>query len=731
MNASTRLHKRMSRLSVATRLVAVLAAFGGALCAVPVAAAGPLAEVRMSIDEDPIVLRLASSLGYLDKEGIRILPVDLEKIAKADYLMQEPLIKGRIDASYHWFNHTIFGARHNLPVKAVMLINDAPGMTVMVANRVKDRIRSAADFKGISVADGAQYGTKAVITGYLAKRAGVAPGSLTPVMVKSEGRLDAVLQGLKQGTVDVMTFQEPVTSALLESNMVTTLYDLNSRQTTTEALGAAFPAQSLLMSPQYIEAHPDTVQHLVNALVRAMRFVNTHTAEEIAEKLPADYFEGKDRLAQVKFIRNTLPTYAKGDYSFSAPAVRLVVDAIEASDFDSSEEGRWRATGENSHVSVDQLYDNRFVLKAMKETLSAIPESASSAAESHDFDLTGLPPYEWVPSPEDKLSSHCHGAVCEGVWGVIRIHGTELTQHLVHLWQDNFLKLHPNIRFGDYFVPNGFSGLTADTADINVIGHTAWRSDLKAFEEVHGYPPLEIMFATGGFDRGKGNSPGVVFFVNRDNPISGLSLAQLDGIFGAERSGGWKGTTWSTKAARSAGDNIRTWGELGLTGEWSDRPIRIYGLDATLSNWSDLIQRVVFNGGDKWNPAMREMVRGGSKASSDAQIVSAVANDRYGIGFNLMRVVEKEPKVKPLAIAATGTGPYIAPTEETMYRRTYPLSNAVYIYINRPPGQPISSRLREFLSYVLSRQGQQAVVDDGLFLPLNPEAAREQREKLR
>ena len=349
---------------------------------------------------------------------------------------------------------------------------------------------------------------------------------------------------------------------------------------------------------------------------------------------------------------------------------------------------------------------------------------------SKEFDLSGLPPYKWAPSEEDKLAKHCHGAVCEGVWGVIRIHGTELTQHLVHLWQDSFLKLHPNIRFGDYFVPSGFSGLIADTADINVMGHTAWRSDLKAFEEVYGYDPLEIMFATGGFNLGKGNSPGVIFFVNKDNPVSGLSLRQLDGIFGAERSGGWKGATWSIEAARSAKDNIRTWGQLGLTGEWADKPIRIYGIDATLSNWSDLIQRVVFKGGDKWNPAMKEMVRGGSKAPSDVQIVSSVANDKYGIGFNLMRVVEKEPKVKPLAIAAVESGPYIAPIRETMYRRTYPLSNAVYIYINHVPGKPISPRLKEFLTYILSREGQQDVVDDGMYLPLNPEAAREQQEKL-
>jgi len=357
-------------------------------------------------------------------------------------------------------------------------------------------------------------------------------------------------------------------------------------------------------------------------------------------------------------------------------------------------------------------------------------ELLATHAFADDFDLDSLASYKWVPGPEYERGKHCHNDVCDGEWGVIRIHGTELTQHLVHLWQDEFLKLHPNIRFGDYFVPSGFSGLTAGTADINVMGHSAWRSDLKAFEEVYGYPPFEIMFATGGFNLGKGNTPGVIVFVNKENPISGLTLKQLDGIFGAERSGGWKGSTWSTEAARSAKENIRTWGQLGLTGEWANQPIHLYGIDATLSNWSDLIQRVVFKGGDKWNPALKEMVRGGSKAPADVQIVSAVANDKYAIGFNLMRVVEKEPKVKALTIAASEGGPFIPPTRETMYRRTYPLSNAVYIYINRAPGKPISPRVKEFLTYILSRQGQKSVVDDGMYLPLNPEAAREQREKL-
>ena len=350
------------------------------------------------------------------------------------------------------------------------------------------------------------------------------------------------------------------------------------------------------------------------------------------------------------------------------------------------------------------------------------------AAHGQGYDLKSLPVY----TPEEVQDpAHCHGAICHGVWGVIRISGTELTQHLIHLWEDNFLKRNPNIRFGDYFVPSGFAGLATGTADICVIGHAAWRSDLMSFEEVFGYPPLEIMFSTGGFDERKGNTPGVIIFVNRNNPIIGLTLRQVDGIFGAERTGGWKGTKWSTDSARGAAQDIRSWGQLGLKGVWANRRIHVYGLDHTLSNWSELIQSVAFRGGDKWNPAMKEFVRGGTEVPADVQLVNAVARDRYAIGFDLMRVIEKNPAVKPLALSVGEGKPYVQATRETMYRRSYPLSNAVYIYINRPPGKPISPRLKEFLTYILSRQGQQDVVNDGMFIPLNPQIDREQREKLK
>jgi phosphate transport system substrate-binding protein len=188
---------------------------------------------------------------------------------------------------------------------------------------------------------------------------------------------------------------------------------------------------------------------------------------------------------------------------------------------------------------------------------------AATCAYPQEFDLSKLPSYKLS---RNDPTSHCHNDKCNGEWGVIRIHGIELNQALIGRWQNGFLKLHPNIRFSDYFVPNGFAGLTVGTHDLSVIGHSVWRSDFKAFQGIYGYAPLELMFATGGFNKRTGNTPAPIFIVNQANPISKLSL-ELDEIFGAERTGGWTPDyVWSTATARSSGKNIRTWGAVrGIT----------------------------------------------------------------------------------------------------------------------------------------------------------------------
>jgi len=344
----------------------VLAFPAGAFATPPAPGARSLVDVKMSLNET-LLPALAENLGYFQQEGLHITIVDPEQFEPHDFLIQEPLNKGQIDAAYHWFHHALFGARHNFPVKAVAMLNDAPGVQVMVANREKDHIRSAKDFSGKRVAQGAGYSTKSVVMNYLALQSGLPPHSCTTVMQESAGREEAVLNALRSGQVDLMVFLEPMTSTLLRTHMVTPLYDLTSREKTERVFGAPWPAQSILIAPRFIDQHPETVQHLVNAWVRAMRFVNSHTAEQIIDRLPASYFEKRDRKAETEKLRNTMSTFARGDFSFPPAGVKLVMESAMASDFDDSDEGRWRRSVDNPHVDPGQLYTNRFVQRAMKD----------------------------------------------------------------------------------------------------------------------------------------------------------------------------------------------------------------------------------------------------------------------------------------------------------------------------------------------------------------------------
>ena len=349
-------HRFLSRAALAAVLSAMLPASG---------LAAPT-KLRLSVI-DPLLTELSTSLGYFEREGLEVQLVKVETVSPEDYLMQEPLVHGRLDASYHWFHHVVFGNRHNLPLKAVLKVCDSPGMKVLVANRLKDQVRGPADFKGRSVAEGAGYATKSTLMNLMAHQAGLPAGSYTPVNQEVEGRLDHILQGLKDGRVDVMAFMEPTTSALVASNQTTVLFDLTNRAGTVQALGDEWPAQCVFLSDAFIAAHPDTVQHLVNAYVRTLRFVNAHTAGQIAEKLPAAWFAGKDRAAEVARIGKFITNVAQGNYAFTASSAALVLDTMLHSKFDESEEGKFRRTGGNERVTVASLYDNRFVEKAMKE----------------------------------------------------------------------------------------------------------------------------------------------------------------------------------------------------------------------------------------------------------------------------------------------------------------------------------------------------------------------------
>jgi phosphate transport system substrate-binding protein len=334
------------------------------------------------------------------------------------------------------------------------------------------------------------------------------------------------------------------------------------------------------------------------------------------------------------------------------------------------------------------------------------------------FDLSGLPDY--VPEQE--------------VTGTIRLWGNNYIEdsNLGDDWEQGFRKFHPNVRFDRSGLKSGLvatAGLVAGVADI-VGNRRITFAELESFERMFNYDPLQITMAMGSY-----NVPGWMttfcIVVHQDNPLTKLTLRQLDGIFGTARDGGWEGTTWHPEAGRSAKENIRTWGQLGLTGEWADKPINVYGLNLRYNN-CDMFEHVVFHGGDKWNEGLREYANyakpDGTLAIAATELAKDLGHDRYGIGWS--GIQNLTPQTKALAIAATDGGPYVPLTIENVQNRSYPLAFEMFFYINRPPGQPLDPKVKEFLRYVLSRQGQEAVQRDGKYLPLTAGVVREQLKKL-
>jgi phosphate transport system substrate-binding protein len=349
--------------------------------------------------------------------------------------------------------------------------------------------------------------------------------------------------------------------------------------------------------------------------------------------------------------------------------------------------------------------------------------SAAGAAEFKPatYDLSALPQYK----PEQMAL------------GVVRIYGTPL-ESLVGQWAYAFRAKQGHVRLKAYLIntSQAFAGLLTGQADIGLMGHRTWHTSLMGFHRAFGHDPLEIRFATGSYDDPEGSTPGLMFIVHKSNPLRGLTLQQIDGIFGAQRTGGWDGTKWSTAAARGPEGNIRTWGQLGLTGEWADKPIHVHGSDVTLSNWADLIEREAFKGGKKWNPALIEGPRAdiGLKAhgkTRDQEIIEGVQDDPLAIGFMFQRVINATGSdVRVLPLAANVGGPYITPSPQTFFDGSYPMHNGAYLYLNRVPGKPMSVRDKEFVRFVLSREGQQIVADSRIFIPLSAAQAQAELKKL-
>jgi len=377
-------------------------------------------------------------------------------------------------------------------------------------------------------------------------------------------------------------------------------------------------------------------------------------------------------------------------------------------------------------------------MKRMKVTCAVIALWAANAFAQAP-DLSQIPPY--------KKEFDVNGG--------LRVAGSELKGVMDKL-VEGFQKFQPNAKVSTNYMTSSEGALGmmyAGASDVAPMGDDAKITDQMPFYNARGYVPTEISIATGGYNM-RGTLFAWAIFVNKDNPLTQLSADQLDGIFGAERSGGWEiganaenNLLFTSKYARGADKNISTWGQLGLTGEWASKDIKTYGYIAP--GFAVSFQRMVMHWSDKWNPNYQEYVEWKEATNDPAgeavrsqRMYERVSADRYAIGWGALMHIQGTcvnpdntkcpgyPNLKVLAISAKPGGPYVPLTADNVANRSYPLIRDAYIYVDKGPGRPLDPKVKEFMRFVLSREGQEIIQKNGPYTAIPASYVREQLKKL-
>ena len=295
------------------------------------------------------------------------------------------------------------------------------------------------------------------------------------------------------------------------------------------------------------------------------------------------------------------------------------------------------------------------------------------------------------------------------VSGTIRVWGSPADRVLIENLEDRFRTLQPGITFANnlYGPESTFAGVYTGAADLAFMAREMRvPMETMAFEWVHHYEAFEVEIANGGLD-GSRPAANLAVFVHKDNPLVRLTLHQLDGVFGAE--------------SRMGRSDLRRWGDVSAGEGWKDRAIHVYGpaLDSIAALY---VRARVLGGSRKWNPDYREVTTGWS------DLLTSLAHDPVGIAF--APAVPGNQDVKQIELAADERGPFYALTAETVAARTYPLARLVTVALDREPGKPIDPKVKEFLRYVLSREGQDVIARDQAYIPLNARSALQQLGRL-
>jgi phosphate transport system substrate-binding protein len=332
--------------------------------------------------------------------------------------------------------------------------------------------------------------------------------------------------------------------------------------------------------------------------------------------------------------------------------------------------------------------------------LAAPAHALKYAAPEHDLEVDPSIP-SWHPGP---VESHPEEE--------LNIVGADIMDEITLGWMKIYRKQYPRLSLTMDMRASGAGapGLVSGKGDLAPVGREMFPAERKSFVDKFGYEPLEIKVATGSVGS-LGKTATSVILVDRNNPIDCLSVPQLDAIYSKTRKHGYH--------------EVNTWGDVGATGEWASKPIKLYGLKP-VNGIERYFKQVVMDGGEYKDGI--QFVKG--KGFTHAFTVAAEDMQNHPEGLTYALLANVTPNVKVLQVAPTDGGPCYAPTTETVYEHKYPMSRYVYIYVNRKPGQPLEPKVKEFLKLVLSREGQDVVAKERVFIPLQPAVVQEELRKL-
>lgn len=284
-----------------------------------------------------------------------------------------------------------------------------------------------------------------------------------------------------------------------------------------------------------------------------------------------------------------------------------------------------------------------------------------------------------------------------GVSGNFTSVGSDTLNNLMTLWAESYKRFYPNVNIqiqgaGSSTAP---PALIQGASNFGPMSRTMKDEEIVAFEKAHGYKPTAVPVAIDA----------LAVYVNKDNPIKGLSIPQVDAIFSATR-----------KCGGAA--EIAKWGDVGMGGDWAKRNVALYGRNSVSGTYGYFKKHALCKG---------DFSKRVAEQPGSASVVQSISGQMGAIGYSGIGYLTSG--VRALPLAKKDGQPFVEPSPANALNKTYPLARVLYVYVNKRPNQALSPLEREFFSMVLSKQGQEVVIKDG-FVPMPASMVSKARKDL-